>query len=102
MRGGGTPNLDLRFSINFYQKSQIQSRLILGSFDNLAGLKASGADSHSLCAAADESADGLQVGIETTVCAVVGMADTVTKLRPLATYLATLRHGSVPPVTNSL
>ena len=75
---------------------------MLSSFDNLSGLKASGADANSLCAAADHSSDGLQVGIKTTVCAVVGVADTVTKLRPLATYLATLRHGYVPPVTNSL
>ena len=75
---------------------------MLSSFDNLAGLKASGADADSLRAAADESSDGLQVGIKTTVCAVVGMADTVTELRPLAAYLATLGHGYVPPVTNSL
>ncbi len=74
----------------------------LGSFDNLAGFETSRADTYALSPAADEGSDGLQVGIKTTVCAVVGMADTVTKLRPLATYLATLRHGYVPPVTNSL
>jgi peptidyl-prolyl cis-trans isomerase SurA len=45
-----------------------------------------------LGATADLSAHGLQVRIEATIGAVVGVTDAMTKLRPLAADLATFRH----------
>ena len=69
---------------------QVRTWLIeigLGSFDDLAGLQAASTHANSLSAAADESADALQVGIEAAIGAVVGVAHPVTKLRPLAADL---------------
>lgn len=68
------------------RKSKIQNGL--GGFDDLSRFQAARAYPKALCAAADESADRLQVWIEASVGAVVGVAHAVAKLRPLAADLA--------------
>ena len=70
----------------------------LRGFDNLAGFEAASADANALSAAADERADALKVWIEAAVGAIVGVADPVTELRPLAADLTLLGHCYVPPI----
>ena len=69
-----------------------------GGFDDLASFQAARANANALRATADKSANGLKIRIEAAVGAVVSVADSVTKLRPLAAYLAAFRHCSTPPM----
>lgn len=70
----------------------------LGGFDDLTGFKAARADADSLSATFDDGAYALKIGIKAAVCAVVGVADFMTELRPFATYLAAFSHCYVPPM----
>ena len=74
----------------------------LSCLDDLAGLQASSARADSLRAAAHQSADRLKIRIEAAVSPVVGVADPMTELRPLAAYVASFRHWLIPPTGKSL
>jgi len=74
----------------------------LSCLDYFAGLQTPGARSDSLRAAAHQSADRLKIRIEAAVGPVVGVADPMTELRPLAAYVASFRHWLIPPTGKSL
>jgi hypothetical protein len=77
-------------------KSKIPNRL--GGFDNLAGFEAASADANALRAAADKGANALKIWIEAAVGSIVGVAHSVTELRPLAADLTAFGHCYVPPM----
>jgi hypothetical protein len=68
-----------------------------GGFDDLARFQAASADSDALDATAHGGPDGLKVGVEATAGAIVGVADAIAELRPLAAYITTLCHMVIPP-----
>jgi hypothetical protein len=95
--------LDLAFGLTYLQsKTQIQNPNRLGGFDDLAGFQTARAYANALGAAAYQSAYALQIWIKAAVGSVVSVADSVTKLRPLAADLAAFRHCYVPPMKISL
>jgi len=73
-------------------KSRVRNRS--GGFNDLSGFQAASAYANALRATADESTNGLQVWIEPPICAVIGVAYGVTKLRSLATDLTAFRHDT--------
>ena len=81
-------DFEFGFRIESQSKTQIQNPNRLRGFDDLAGFQAARAYANALGAPAYQSANALQVWIKATVGAVVGVADSVTKLRPLAAHLA--------------
>jgi hypothetical protein len=66
-----------------------------GGLDHRSGPDAAGADCYFLNPAVLEDPDALQVGIKATLGQVVGVADMVSDLGPLATDFADFGHGSV-------
>src|SRR5262245_49083729 len=74
----------------------------LSCLDDLAGLQAPGARPDSLRATAHQSANRLKIRIEAAVGPVIGVADPMTELRPLAAYVASFRHWHIPPTGKSL
>jgi hypothetical protein len=69
----------------------------LSGFDNFTGFETAGADAEPLCATRDKGPNRLQIRIKTTLGAIVGVAHSVSKLRPLAAYFTSLGHCAVPP-----
>ena len=66
----------------------------LGSLYDLSCFQAASADLDSLGAAGYEGADTLKIWIEATVGSVIGVADAVPKLGPLATYVTAFGNCS--------
>lgn len=93
--------LSLAFGLNdlpAFQNRKLKIQNPLGGFDYLTCFQAARAYANALCPAADKCTDTLQVWIKAAVSAVVGVADSVTKLRPLTADLAAFRHCCVPPM----
>jgi hypothetical protein len=61
-------------------------------FDYLSSLYAARADAQALNVAANHGAHGLEIWLEAAMSAVIGVADAIAKLWPLAAYLAAFRH----------
>ena len=62
-------------------------------FDYFAAAQAGGADADSLAGAAHFGMDRSQIDIPTPLAHVVGVADIVSELRPLATEITNLCHS---------
>jgi hypothetical protein len=71
------------------------------AFDDLAGLDAAGADSHSLACTVDLGSDRLQVYVPAAAGRVVGVGDVVTELRTLAAEITFLCHDCLAPISIS-
>lgn len=73
----------------------------LGRFDNLAGLKAGGADADALISAIDAGAHRTQVDVPAPAAHVVSVANFVSKLRAFAADIANLCHVRNSRITDS-
>jgi hypothetical protein len=65
------------------------------TFDDLAGLDATGADAHALADAINDGFDRLQVHVPATAGRVVGVRDIVAELRSLAAEFTFLSHDEI-------
>ena len=66
--------------------------MIALGLDDLAAAQTRGADANALCPAFHFGTDGAQIDVPAPLGHVMGVADVVSKLRPLAANLTNLCH----------